>query len=86
MNTKIIDRTHLSIQIWERGAGRTLACGTGAAAVVYSGIIRDLLDDKVSVKMPGGFVTVTREGASEEMYLEGETSLVAEGVFFGLDW
>ncbi len=55
-------RSSVEVRIWERGAGETLACGTGAAAVVAAGQHRDIFDEDVRVKMPGGAISVTRAG------------------------
>lgn len=51
---KIIDRNTVEMRVYERGAGETLACGTGACATVVAGIINGLLDNKVTVKLLGG--------------------------------
>ncbi|MBA2549106.1 MAG: diaminopimelate epimerase [Burkholderiaceae bacterium] len=51
---QIIDRHSIQLRVWERGAGETLACGTGACAAVVSGIRRGLLDSPVKVLAPGG--------------------------------
>lgn len=53
-------RDHIVARVWERGAGATLACGTGAVAAVAAGQRRGLLDDRVRVDMPGGTLAVTR--------------------------
>lgn len=53
-------RDHIIARVWERGAGATLACGTGAVAAVAAGQRRGLLDDRVTVDMPGGILAVTR--------------------------
>ncbi|MCB5260467.1 MAG: diaminopimelate epimerase [Candidatus Cloacimonetes bacterium] len=55
---KIHDRSNLEMKIWEHACGATLACGTGAASSVFAGIMHDLLERKVSVKVPGGKLTI----------------------------
>ena len=51
---QIVDRHYIRLRVWERGAGETLACGTGASAAVVSGIRRGLLDTPVKVQARGG--------------------------------
>ncbi|MCD4784374.1 MAG: diaminopimelate epimerase [Candidatus Eremiobacteraeota bacterium] len=51
---RFIDPGHVKVRVWERGAGETLACGTGACAVVVAGIMKKMLDNKVKVSLPGG--------------------------------
>ncbi|MDD4308997.1 MAG: diaminopimelate epimerase [Candidatus Cloacimonetes bacterium] len=53
---KIVSPSEIQIAIWERSCGATLACGTGATACVYSGIMRGNLESRVKVIMPGGTV------------------------------
>src|SRR6266513_5665193 len=58
---EVIDRARVRAEIWERGAGYTLASGTSASAVAAACMRRGLVDDKVSVEMPGGNLAVRRE-------------------------
>lgn len=51
---KVISRNEIDLRVWERGAGETLACGSGACASVVAGIRRGLLDSNVIVHLPGG--------------------------------
>ena len=55
---QIVDRRRIRLRVWERGAGETLACGTGACAAVVSGIRRGLLDTPVTVAARGGELTI----------------------------
>jgi diaminopimelate epimerase len=57
----VIDRAHVRVEIWERGAGYTLASGTSASAVAAACMRRGLIDDHVTVQMPGGDLSVRRE-------------------------
>ena len=59
---QIVDRHHIRLRVYERGAGETLACGTGACAAVVAGIRLGLLDAKVNVQMRGGELTVEWSG------------------------
>jgi len=58
---EVIDRTRVRAEIWERGAGYTLASGTSASAVAAACMRRGLVDDRVTVGMPGGNLEVRRE-------------------------
>ena len=51
---QVVDRANIRLRVWERGAGETLACGTGACAAVVAGIRRGLLDARVRVETRGG--------------------------------
>ena len=60
---QVLSRTHLRLVIWERGAGLTLACGSGACAAIVNAVRRGLTERRVSVVMPGGELTMEwREG------------------------
>ena len=58
---EVIDRTRVRAEIWERGAGYTLASGTSASAVAAACMRRGLVDDKVTIEMPGGDLALRRE-------------------------
>jgi diaminopimelate epimerase len=60
---EIVNRSHIRLRVWERGAGETLACGTGACAAVVAGIRRGLLDSPVRVTTHGGDLTIRWDGA-----------------------
>jgi diaminopimelate epimerase len=57
----VVDRTHVRVEIWERGAGYTLASGTSASAVAAACMRAGLVDDHVSIEMPGGTLEIRRE-------------------------
>jgi len=57
---QVTARDHMILRVWERGAGATLACGTGAVAAVAAAQRRGLVDAQVRVSLPGGDLTVTR--------------------------
>ncbi|MDJ0812838.1 MAG: diaminopimelate epimerase [Woeseiaceae bacterium] len=75
----IVDRANIELRVWERGVGETLACGTGACAAVVAGRLLDLLDEQVSVKLPGGQLVVSWHGAAEPVWLTGNAELISEG-------
>src|ERR1019366_5700411 len=68
---QIVDRTRIRLRVYERGAGETLACGTGACAAVAVGRMRGLLDSEVRVELPGGTAMVTWPGIGQPMWLTG---------------
>ena len=59
---QIVDRSNIRLRVYERGAGETLACGTGACAAVVAGIRLNLLDTKVDVHTRGGILTIEWSG------------------------
>ncbi len=73
----IVNRAHILCSTWERGAGKTLACGTGACAGAAVARRYHSLKDRIKVTMPGGEVTVSFEG--EEIWLEGRAVLTFVG-------
>jgi len=77
---QIVDRSHIRLRVYERGAGETLACGTGACAAVVAGIRRGLLDSPVRVSARGGELSVAWEGGSAPVLLSGPAVTVYEGV------
>jgi diaminopimelate epimerase len=72
---QVRDRTHLEMRVWERGAGETLACGTGACAAVVAARLHDRADEDVDVAVPGGTLRISWDGAGE-VYLEGPATFV----------
>src|SRR5450830_1723848 len=73
------DRRHIRLRVFERGAGETLACGTGACAAVVAGIRRGLLDSPVRVQTRGGTLTISWAGEGQPVYLTGPAVTVFEG-------
>ena len=63
---EIVSRTEIRLRVYERGAGETLSCGTGACAAVVSGIHCGLLDNTVDVQTRGGRLTIHWEGTAPE--------------------
>ena len=58
---EVVDRAHVRVEIWERGAGYTLASGTSASAVAAACIRAGLINDRVTIQMPGGDLQIRRE-------------------------
>lgn len=76
---QIISRTRIILRVYERGAGETNACGTGACAAVAVGINQGLLDEHVTVGLKGGELTVCWN-KKEQLYMTGPASFVFDGV------
>ena len=76
---QIVDRRTVSLRVYERGAGETLACGTGACAAVVSGIRRGLLDASVAVHARGGVLTIDWDGDGTPVRMRGPARAVFEG-------
>jgi diaminopimelate epimerase len=76
---QVIDRAHIRLRVYERGAGETLACGTGACAAVVSGILRGLLDARVTVATRGGDLVIVWAGADQPVLMTGPAVNVFDG-------
>ena len=69
----------IDLRVWERGAGETLACGTGACAAVVSGRLRGLLEERVLVHLPGGDLVISWSGEETPVWMTGPATTVFEG-------
>ncbi len=76
---QVVDRDNIRLRVWERGAGETLACGTGACAAVVSGIRRGLLDSPVRVATRGGPLMIAWGGGQAPVFMTGPSATVFEG-------
>jgi diaminopimelate epimerase len=76
---QVIDREQIALRVYERGAGETLACGTGACAAVAVGRRWGLLADRVWVKLPGGDLVIQWAGRSEPLWMTGPAVTVFDG-------
>ena len=80
---KILSRSEINLNVWERGCGITLACGTGACASVVAGILNGYLDEKVKVNLPGGQLVIEWKGNKDDLnrnvYMTGPATFVFEG-------
>lgn len=76
---QVLDRHDIALRVWERGAGETLACGTGACAAVVAGISRNLLDSPVTVQTRGGTLTIAWPGGDNAVVMKGPAVMVFEG-------
>ena len=71
--------SEIALRVYERGAGETYACGTGACAAVVSGIQRGLLDERVNVKVRGGELVISWSGDNHPVWMTGPAVAVFEG-------
>jgi len=76
---QVLDRHRLALRVWERGAGETLSCGTGACAAAVAGISRKLVDSPVRVQTRGGALTITWPGGDNAVWMKGPAETVYEG-------
>lgn len=76
---QVVDRHRIKLRVFERGAGETLACGTGACAAVVAGIRRDLLNSPVTVQTHGGELTIAWGGVGSSVSMTGPAANVFEG-------
>ena len=77
---QVVDREHIIVRVWERGAGETLACGTGACAVAAAGVLNDLTERHVTVKLKGGELSVLWDETDGKMYMTGPAVTVYDGI------
>ncbi|HVQ62420.1 MAG TPA: diaminopimelate epimerase [Burkholderiales bacterium] len=76
---QVVDRSSVRLRVWERGAGETLACGTGACAAVVTGVREGLLGDTVNVATRGGRLTIRWRGVDNPVLMTGPAVTVFEG-------
>jgi diaminopimelate epimerase len=76
---QVVDRSHIRLRVFERGAGETLACGTGACAAVVAGIRLGMLDATVDVSTHGGTLTISWQGGRTPVLLTGPATPVFDG-------
>ncbi|MHB8254283.1 MAG: diaminopimelate epimerase [Acidiferrobacter sp.] len=82
---QVLDRRTIRLRVYERGAGETLACGTGACAAVAAGRLRGFLDEKVDVYLRGGRLTVSWDGQGP-VWMQGPVCRVYDGRFRMSGW
>jgi diaminopimelate epimerase len=76
---QVMDRQHIRLRVFERGAGETLSCGTGACAAVVAGIRRGLIDSPVNVATRGGALTIVWDGDDTVVQMTGPAITVFTG-------
>jgi diaminopimelate epimerase len=81
-NTEFIQvarRDYLKMRVWERGAGATLACGTGACAALVAGVLTGNCDRAATVELPGGCLQIEWSELDQKLYMTGPAQLVFTG-------
>ncbi len=78
---QVISRSVLRMRVWERGAGETLACGTGACAVLVASVLNGLADRTATVQLLGGDLQISWDEADNHVYMTGPATTVFEGVW-----
>jgi diaminopimelate epimerase len=76
---EVVSRDYLKMRVWERGAGITLACGTGACASLVAGVLNDKCDRTATIELPGGPLEIQWSEVDQRIYMTGP----AERVFTG---
>lgn len=81
----IKDRKNIEMRVWERGAGETLACGTGASAVAVASNLNDYTDKEVSVHLLGGTLNINWNSLDNHVYMTGPATTVFDGVLNNIE-
>ncbi|HHF3223176.1 TPA: diaminopimelate epimerase [Vibrio diabolicus] len=76
---QVVSRDHIRLRVYERGAGETQACGSGACAAVAVGILQGLLNEHVKVSLPGGELRIAWQGPGKPLFMTGPTTHVFDG-------
>ena len=76
---QVLNRKNINMRVWERGAGETMACGTGASAAVVAANLLGLTDRKVSVRLAGGRMLIEWSAKDNHVYMTGPAQNVFEG-------
>jgi diaminopimelate epimerase len=76
---QVVNRKQIKLRVYERGAGETLACGSGACAAVVVGIEQNLLDNEVTVDLLGGQLAISWAGRGQPVYMTGSATTVYDG-------
>ena len=76
---QVVNRHHIKLRVFERGAGETQACGSGACAAAAVGIMQGALDSPVRVDLPGGTLMIEWQGEGSPLYMTGDTEHVYDG-------
>ena len=78
---QIISRTHARMRVWERGTGETLACGTGACAVLVACALNGLCEREADIDLPGGTLHIKWDENDNHVYMTGPATFVYDGVW-----
>ena len=76
---QVLNRNHIKLRVFERGAGETQACGSGACGAVAVGIMQGVLNSKVQVDLPGGSLWIEWDGVGHPLYMTGDATHIYDG-------
>ncbi len=76
---RIIDRKHIEMRVWERGAGETMACGTGACATAVAAIMAGLTEEEVTLRLRGGDLVISWNRETNRVFMTGPAEVVFDG-------
>ncbi|WP_341665083.1 diaminopimelate epimerase [Vibrio sp.] len=76
---QIVSRNEVNLRVFERGAGETQACGSGACGAVAVGVVQSLLDETVKVNLPGGSLKISWQGPGKPLFMTGPACHVFDG-------
>ena len=76
---EVVNRKKIKMRVWERGAGETLACGTGACASAVASMIKGLTDRKITAVLKGGNLTIEWSKKDNHIYMTGPAAEVFTG-------
>jgi diaminopimelate epimerase len=76
---EVVSRDYLKMRVWERGAGITLACGTGACAALAAAVLNGLCDRRATVELPGGCLEIEWSEVDQRLYMTGPAQQVFRG-------
>ena len=79
---EVLDRNTVNMRVWERGAGETLACGTGACATAVACVLNDKTEDHITVHLLGGDLEIEWDKESNQIYMTGPATTVFDGELF----
>ena len=80
--TQVVNRNYVKMHVWERGAGATLACGTGACATVVAGVLEGRVDRRCTVELPGGPLEIEWRESDGRIIMTGPAEPVFAGKYF----
>ena len=79
---EVVRSDYIKMRVWERGAGITLACGTGACASVVAGVLNNKCDRSCTVELPGGCLQIDWAAADNRVYMTGPATEVFKGQYY----
>lgn len=76
---EVLDRSNLKMRVWERGAGETLACGTGACGVLVASVLNNICERKATIHLVGGDLIIEWDEITNHVFMTGPATFVFEG-------